>query len=96
MGSIMTIVNVVGGMAIAISFFLGYSDRSWSAALQWALFYTAGIGIPALWSRRTARALNELGVPLSRELRLAPFYPPLAGLITTATAIGLIRSAWLH
>jgi hypothetical protein len=94
-GKAMVVVNAFGAAAIAVAFFLAYSDHSWSSALHWAIFYAVGVGIPSLWSYRTARALRDLDIPLSRELRMAPLYPILAGLMTTAIAIGLIREAFL-
>lgn len=92
----MVVFNCVVGLAIAVALFLGYSDRSWSAALEWGIFYTVGVAVPFWWSFKTSRALKALSVPLSKELRMAPLYPVLAGVMTIAVAIALIREALLR
>jgi hypothetical protein len=95
MGKAMVVVTLLVVSGIGTMLFLRYSDRSSSAALQWAIFYAVGVGMPSWWSYRTARALRSLKVPLTNELRMVPFYPVLAGVLTMIVAIGLLREAML-
>jgi hypothetical protein len=91
MGKAMIACNAVAGAGIAIVLFLRYSDRSSSAGLHWAIFYAVGVAMPLWWSYKTARALRGLQVPLTNELRMVPFYPVMAGVLTMIVAIGLLR-----
>jgi hypothetical protein len=91
----MVIVSAVGAAAIAVAFFWAYSDHSWASALHWALFYVVGLGIPLRWSFEITRTLRDLNVPFSGRVRMIPLYPVLAGLITMAIALSLIREAVL-
>jgi len=93
MGRVVTLVNCLGGAALALAFYLGYDDRSWSAAVQWALLYTAAIAIPLWWSSRVSRALARLDPPASAELRQAAYYPVMAGVMTMLIALSLIYRA---
>jgi len=90
MGRAVTLVNVLGGAALAATFFLGYDERTWDAALRWALFYGAAIVVPLWWSRRVSRALGRLDGPVPDELRLAAYYPVMAGVLTMLSALTLI------
>ena len=90
MGRAVTVVNYLGGAAIAVAFYLGYGDRSVGAALHWALLYAAAIVAPLWWSSRVSRALARLDRPVPAELRQAAWYPVMAGGLTMLVALGLI------
>jgi hypothetical protein len=93
MARAVTLVNCLGGAAIAVVFFLGYGDRSPGAVLQWALFYGAAIAVPLWWSRRVRQALARLDGPVPAELRQAAYYPVMAGALTMLLALSLIYRA---
>lgn len=89
----MLVVNWVGGAIVSFALFFLYSDRSWLAALQWGLFYAAGLGFPYVLAQRASRIMNSHQPPISDQLRRTTLYPMWAAWVVMLAALMLVRAS---
>jgi hypothetical protein len=82
-------IPTVAGLLV----FARYTDHTWSAASDLALFYCAGVVMPYVLARRSLRAFDAHGIPASSTLRAIAFYPVIAAGLTFLLGITMWGAA---
>ena len=86
----MVAFNVAGTLVFVSVFFWFGRDHSLLALGRWVALFGAALLIPMYWSGKVEAEIAKLPQPVAPELRRAPLYPILAGIMTLVAALGLL------